>query len=51
MIGILLAIPIAANEGVNPMALTEKDTVLLQWPGILLLVAVMAILFRVGRRP
>ncbi len=31
--------------------MTGKDTVLLQWPGILVLVVVMAVLFRVGRRP
>ncbi len=51
LVGILLAIPIAANKGDNPLALTKEGAVLAEWPGILVLVVVMAVLFRVGRRP
>jgi putative OPT family oligopeptide transporter len=58
LIGILLAIPIVVFKGRNPMDLGAADGPLpaaisdhlpSEWPGVILLVAVMAILYRVAR--
>ncbi|MFP4057718.1 MAG: OPT family oligopeptide transporter [Candidatus Brocadiia bacterium] len=48
--GILLAVPIVANRGQNPLALAG-DALPLAWPGALLMLGVVVALYRVATRP
>ena len=50
ILGILLAIPRALNEGRNPLALLPEELVP-TWPGLVILAGVVALLYRSASKP
>jgi putative OPT family oligopeptide transporter len=48
ILGILLAIPIVANEGVNPLEIESISKMNLVWPGMILFALILILLYRTG---